>query len=449
MRKGILAVFVFLLIFNPDTIFAKEYSLTELWRLALERSETIKIAEEALFISEREKDKAKSVFLPRLSTFGNYRRYSREKYRGLFILQPEYHTSWGIRLDQSLSLGGEEIIAFNIAKENIIKSRFALDSIKEDYLLKVASAYYDVLKAEKSVEIAEANVKRLRKHRDAAEIRLKVGEVTKTALLRAEAELSGAHSELIKAKNNLRLAKTILAKTVGINEDYDVREEFETWNSFNETSVINGCQLSDLDCFKKKALSERSEIKALNIEKNIAKSEVSRAKGAYWPTLSIEGVYFRQEDHPSVSFAIRETMYAGLKLDFPLFEGGLTRAEVSEAKARLRQAELALLELRKSIDIEVENAYLELITESSILKKLKAQVTYATENYNMVSKQFEYGLANSIDVIDANTLLVTTERELADARFDYQLAILKLKRAMGVLLKTVTGQHSKLEPSNP
>jgi len=445
MKRKIL-VFLFLLILlilNPIcTIFAKEYSLLDLWRVALERSERIRIAKEDLFISQQEKNGARSVLFPHLSTFGSYTRYNREKSTNFFILQPEYTTSWGAKIDHSFSLSGKEFIALDIAKDNITKSRFDLASVKEDYLLKVASAYYDVLKAKKALEIVRANMKRLKRHRDAAEVRLKVGEVTKTTLLRAEAELSGAQSDLIEAENNLRLSKAILAKTAGIAGEYDVKEENEIADSINNL-IIDGCKLTDLKCLKEKALSERAEIKALNINRRIARNKILEAKGGYWPTFSIEGVYSRQENHPATSFAIKETMYAVLRIDFPLFEGGLTRAEVNRARAELRQAELALLDLQKSINIEVESAYLDLMTKSSILKKLEAQVAYARDNYNMVSRQFKYGLADSIDVIDANTLLVTTERELANARFDYLFAILKLKRATGTLLKMVTAELSK------
>jgi len=75
------------------------------------------------------------------------------------------------------------------------------------------------------------------------------------------------------------------------------------------------------------------------------------------------------------------------------------------------------------------------------MEKFEAQVAFAEDNYKAISKQFEHGIANSIDVMDANTLLVTAERQLADARYNYQLAILKLKRATGTLLKTVVSKQ--------
>ena len=76
------------------------------------------------------------------------------------------------------------------------------------------------------------------------------------------------------------------------------------------------------------------------------------------------------------------------------------------------------------------------MTQKGIMEKFGAQLTFAKDNYKAVSKQFEFGLASNIDVMDANTLLVTAERQLADSRYNYKLSDLRLKRATGILLKT-------------
>jgi outer membrane protein len=446
MKKEILCILSFLLIVIPKSLIAQEYSLDDLYRLALERSETIKIAEEYLFISKKEKDKANAVLLPTLSAFGSYTRYSKDKIRNTIVLQPERKEEWGLRLDQSLSLSGREFTALKIAKDGIKKSRHDLDAVKEEYLLNVASSYYDVLKSEKALEIAGANVERLTKHRNAAKTRLKVGEATKTVLLRAEAELAGAQSELIRAKNSMRLTRTVLARTVGIRGNYAIKEpHFEKDFGPREQELldilIGDCRLSTIDCLKERAFSERSDIKTASIQKQIAKHNVEYTKGSYWPDLSLEGIYFREENEPSTSFGLNERTYGVLKLNFPFFEGGLRKAEVGEAKAELRQAEHNHTDLKHSVGIEVVDSYLTLQTVSAVLTQLKAEVEYASDNYNAVTKQFKYGLADSIDIIDANTLLVTSERELANAEYDYQLAVLILKRATGILLKTVVSGH--------
>lgn len=427
---------IFFLILTSSNLWAQEYSLDDLYRIALERSERIKISEEDLFIAERGKDKALSALLPKLSAYGNYTRYTEEKLSPTgSIIQPEKSRSWGLRLDQSLSISGREITAFKISKENIEKNRYDLYAVKEDYLLNVSSSYYDVLRAKKAVEIAKANVERLTRHRDAASIRLKVGEVTKTALLRAEAELAGAQSDEIKAKNGLELAKAVLARIVGITGDYGLKESVDS-------SQYTVDSKETLESLKQRALSERAEIKAIELQKKIAEDQVRYAIGAYWPILSIEGVYSRRDDDPASAFLIEKSIYGGIKLTFPFFEGGLRIAEVREAKAKMRQVILAYEDRKKAITVEVENAFLDLMTQKGITEKFEAQVKFAKDNYMAVSRQFEYGLASSIDVMDANTLLVTAERQLSDAKYNYQLAILRLKKATGILLKTVISQDS-------
>ncbi len=422
----------------PTSILAHEYTLSELLRLALKRSEKIKIAEEDVYISRKEKERSLAVLWPTLSAFGSHTRYSEKKDEGGFMLQPDYSNSWGLRLDQSFSLGGKELIAYSIANDSIRKSIHDLDSVKEDYLMEVTIAYFDLLKAKKAVEITEVNVKRLTQHRDATKKRLEVGEVTKTALLRAEAELAGAKADLLKARNNLLLRKAMLQRTVGIEGDFEIKDEAF---SVNLESLIKDCQLIPLDCLKEKAFIERPEMMAMYVQKRIAEKEINYTKGSYWPTLSIEGVYLREENEPASTFGLDERIYGVLKLDFPFFEGGLRMAEVSQSKAKFRQVEYSLSDLRKTIAVEVEDSYLNYLTVSGILESLRAEAEYAIDNFNAVSKQFEFGLADSLDVIDANTLLVTTERELANARYDYQLSFFRLKHAVGLLFKGINGHE--------
>jgi outer membrane protein len=164
---------------------------------------------------------------------------------------------------------------------------------------------------------------------------------------------------------------------------------------------------------------------------------VKFAKGAYWPSLSVEGVYIREENEPASTFGLDERIYGVLRLDFPFFEGGLRRAEVGAARARLRQTEYGLSELRRQINVEVENSYLIFITQDAIMNRLRAEVEYAVDNFNAVTKQFRHGLADSIDVIDANTLLATSQRELANSEYFYQLAFIRLQRSIGTLLTSV------------
>ncbi len=411
----------------------KSYSLDDLYQIALMQSERIKISEEDLYIAERTREKAFSVLIPKFSAFGNYTRYSEEKMAtdSVTLLQPESTTAWGARFDQSFTLNGKEFIALRITEDNIEKSKYDLNALKEEYLFYVASAYYDVLKAAYVIDIAMANVDRLETHRNAVNVQMKIEAVTKTALYRAEAELSKAKAALIDTKNKLRLAKTILSRIVGLDNDYEIKAP-----DFYKDSLLE----NDLDSLKQEALLKRAELKSLAVAKKISEDEIKFFKSDYWPTVSLEGVYTEMDQQPESSMVNDESLSVGVLLNFTIFDGGLRNAQIKESMAKNRQAELAEKDMSKEIATEVQEAYLDLHTQTSVLKSLEDQLEFARENYNAVTKQFKYGRANSIDAMDANTLLVTSEIRLLEARYNRRLAGLKLHRARGTFLEEITSR---------
>jgi len=441
MQKKIFILIFIVLISGFSNLWAQEsdlkslpekpYSLDDLYQIALKRSEKIKISEEDLYITETTKEKALSVLVPRFSAFGNYTRYSEEKMAAdkVTLIQPESTTAWGVRFDQSFTLNGKELIALGIAEDSIKKSKYDLDAVKEAYLFNVTSAYYNVLKTATAVDIAIANVKRLEAHKNAVSVQLKIEEVTKTALYRAQAELSKSKAELIKLKNRLKLAQNILSRVVGLEGNFEIRKpEFKKYFSLD----------NDMDSVKKEALLDRAELKSLAVQIKISEDMAKYSKSAYWPTVSVEGVYQKYDQDPDSFMVNDENISVGVMLNFTIFDGGLRKAEIKESLAKKRQAELAERDLSKEIATEVEDAYLYLHTQMSVLKSLEDQLKFANDNYNAVSKQFKYGLANSIDVMDANTLLVTSETELAKSIYNKQLAGLNVERAKGTFLKTIT-----------
>jgi outer membrane protein len=412
----------------PILLFAAEYTLEDLCRIALTRSEKLRAAEETLTIAETGNDKVLSYLLPRLTATGGVTQYSEKKISSTgSVLQPENAAAWGVRVDETFSMSGRELTALGISKRNVAKSRFDLTAVREDYLLRyVAAAYYNVLMAGKNLEIADANLERLTKYRDAAEKRLRIGEVTKTALLRAEGELSGAKSDRLQARNGLELAMAVLAGNVGIEGAFSLRE----------VPPAEG-EVPDLSVFRKQAFAERADLKSLETQKMIAADQIKYAEGAFWPTVSISGVYGASDQYPASANLNRESIYGGVALNFPFFEGGLRKAELAEAKARERQAAHYYEDLKKGIEIEVKTAYLDLVTQKGILRFLNDQLLFARENFNAVARQFEFGLSNSLDVMDANTLLTSAERKAASAEYGYRLAFLRIQKAAGTLLATV------------
>lgn len=417
---------------------AQEYTLSDLYQQALKNSEKMKMAQENLHIAQYGKDKAWAVLIPRVTAFGTYNRFSEDKYSTparTVLIQPLESGNWGVRADQSFSLSVRELTALKVAGQTITKNEFDLDATKSDFVLIVASAYYDVMKAKKTLEIAAANMERLTQYRNSVEKRVMVGELTKTALLRSEAELSGARADYLRATNAFQLARFALVRITGIEDEFRLKE-----TALPEQDNIPLTNLRSV------AFDKRSDLKSYNMQAQIAEGYVSFARGAFWPSLNLFAIYNGVDQYPASASAAtqslnRETMMAGVSLTFPFFEGGLRVAEYREAKAKERQVKLAYDDFKKNVDIELQGAYLDLQTQKGALQFSEDQLTFAQDNYGAVVRLFDNGLATNLDVMDANSLLLSAERNVAESYYNYQLAYLRVKRSNGTLLQFVISSN--------
>ena len=418
-------------------VMARDYTLNAIYQQALQSSEAIEMARENVYISQMGKSKALSLLIPRLTAYGTYNWFTEDKYSsvGGILIQPEESSTWGVRADQAFSLSARELDILKMAGQTITKSEYDLDTAKSDFLLAVAASFYDVLKAQKALAIADANLERLKKYHHFVETRVKVGELTKTALLRAQGELSGAQADQLKASNGVQLTRAALIRLTGVEEDFSLTDE--------PTSSSEVCEWDSL----RQASQERSDIKSFDMQTRMAGQQVKYARGAFWPSVGLFAIYNRVDQEPMTSTFNDENIFGGVSLTFPFFEGGLRMAEYKEAVAKERQARLAFDDLKKNVDIELKSACLDLDTLKGSLKFLEDQQAFAKDNYNAVMKQFENGLATSLDVMDANTLLLTTEKNVTEALYSYQMVYLKVKKSSGTLLQFISAGDLRAAPS--
>lgn len=415
---------VFLIVLNPIPVFCQTmYSIYDLSQLAYAHSETIKIAQDDLYIAQQDKARALSVLIPRATTYG-----SMMEHKDQDISTPDT-TTLGVKLTQSFTLNGKELIAYDVTKNAIEGKEFSLETTRSQYLFQVAQTYFDILSAEKYLEIALSDVARLTTYRDAVKEKLSVGNVTKTDLYRAEAELSKSMTEKVRAENRVMKTKSALHKLVEIDDNFGLKTD--------NINRIENFQ-SSLEDIKTYALKNRTEIKEAKKNIEIAEKTIRFKKSDYWPSVSLEAGY--KETDISYDSAARnneydtEDLYFSGELVFTVFDGGLRRAEIKQAIAEQRKAKNVLVLQEKQILLDSNTSFLDHKAAKSALVNLQDELKSSQENYKAVQMQFKYGMADSIDIMDANTLLVSAERRTLDAKFIYYVSILKILYTRGDLI---------------
>jgi outer membrane protein len=242
-------------------------------------------------------------------------------------------------------------------------------------------------------------------------------------LLRARTLVSQAGISVVTAADRLKIAHQKLNLLTRLPEDVAVAAP----QSSSPPS-------ESLDRLKQIALEGRDDYASLRMSMKVAEENITIVKGAHYPQLSAVGGIQYTDSYPKT--ALDATVYyAGVRLQIPIFEGGLMRAEASEARSKFRQAEYSIELLRRQIESDVYEAYINLQTLTTVLDTSKRQYADAKENYDTVTSLFGEGLTSSLAVIDAQQALFVAERELVNATYDQQVAVLRLQKSIGLLEK--------------
>ncbi len=398
------------------------YSLYELTKLANIQSETIKIAKDDLYINRQDKARALSVLMPRATSYASIMEYKDES-----ASAPDT-TTFGAKLTQSFTLNGKELIAYDVTKKLIKGKEFSLETTRSQYLLQVSKAYYNILSAQRFLEIAQSDVKRLTTYKNSVNEKLNVGNVTKTDLYRAQAELSKSLTDQVIGENRVLQAKAALQNLVRIDDDFDLIKE--------DIPEIRDYQ-SSLDDIQTYALKNRTEIKEAKTNVEVAKQTIKFEKSDYWPTVALEAGYRNTDIEYAISSTTvnydTEERYLQGELVFTLFDGGLRKAEIRQAIAEYRKAQNALKLTEKQVILDSKVSYLDYESAKKVLLNLQDELKSAQETFNAVQMQFQYGMADSLNIMDANTLLVSAQRRILNAKYEYFISVINILYTRGDL----------------
>lgn len=285
----------------------------------------------------------------------------------------------------------------------------------------VKQAYFGVLKAKRDKAVAAEVVGQFEKHLEQAQALYSVGIKPRFDVIRAQVDVSNAKLSLIKADNALQIAWTGLNNAMGVPgaPPYDIEDIL----SFKEYPIT-------LDEALSKAYANRPDMKSLVARQRAAEQNIRFAKTGYYPVLTGSAQYgWTGVDSTS---DLQDFWNVGATVSFPIFSGFLTKHEVGQARANARVLEANGELLKQGIYLDVEQAYLTLRNVASQIPTAELAVKQAQENFDIVNGRYTAGLANPIEVTDAEVSLSNAKNAYIQALFDYHVAQATLEFAMGL-----------------
>ncbi len=379
---------------------------------------------------------AKGAFLPDL----NWRisgSYSHQKWTsfqdpvtGEFVVGEFSQDVHGYQasLDASLMLFDGFGNFFNLARSraNVSSYRNRVSQQELNAAYNVKSQYFSLLQAHATFKITQKALERTQELMKIAQTKYELGSASRSDVLKAKVSLSQAQLDMLTSENRVSKAQANLNYAIGEPVDQEIR--------------VKDVEISDVDYSLSdvSAQSLRSNPGYLSAQDDLsaAKHGLRNAQSDYLPTLSLSASKYwvgpelgEMDDWLSRNY----TTTIGGRLSFNIFDRFMTKQRNDYAKANLHSAEYGVSDWKRAVELEAREAYLNLQETLKARELSDEKFASAQEDYKLAQEKYTLGAATILDILDAEVSLRTAESDQVDSKYNYLLAVARLKTVMGII----------------
>ena len=417
------------LIFSSSFIWAEH--LMDIYELALLNDPLLKSSEATYRANKESKALGISGLLPTLqvtgtTTWNEYRleeekldEYNSNNYVGS-ISQPLFRLDKWFQFKQGKALS--EQAAANFAYQ------------QQESMIRISTSYFNVLNAIDNLNTAKAEEKAIERQKDLAKKRFEVGLAAVTELHETQAAYDLSIVSRIASEAQLDYAKESLSAIIGgatpllspLSKDYEIL-------------LPNPLER---DKWVEIGLQNNYQLKAAKLNREAAKN-TARSKGsAHLPNIDIVGRVTKNTSDQGKFGGFIPNPQAGLESDnrnyaiqvtLPLFSGGAISASRRKAYALYDKSKEEALYTERSTIKEVRSNHFNVQTQVANVKARKQALTSTTSALEATQLGYEVGTRNIVDLLDAQKRLYSSQRDYAGSRYEYIIAMLRLKASVGSL----------------
>ncbi len=363
--------------------------------------------------------------------------YSRNKNRADFTTQsafgtntthPEYDSyATNLSLRQPiLNLDGVARYRQGVAQAKA--SDAVLTTRNHELMVRVVAAYLDVLFSDDQLVLAIAQRNTLQEQKKVNERLFAKGEGTKTEVLETQARLDLAEAQVVEIRDNQAVSRNALKAIVG----HDIGQLDGLSKVFRPMPL----QPAAYEAWRDLALKNNPELQAQQHSIEVSRQEINRSKAGHAPRLDLVANYSKNSSESITTVNQDSTIRSlGFQLSLPLYSGGGVNASTRQAAANYQRAKADLDGRMDRVFNDLQRQYNVVVSSVARLDALMKAVESAEALIVATQQSIEGGVRINLDLLNARQQYYVAQRDLAQARYNYMQAYMRLRAASGTLAR--------------
>jgi outer membrane protein len=313
------------------------------------------------------------------------------------------------------------------ARKVLDVARADLATAEQDLIVRVSQAYFDVLAAQDALTTTRANKAAITEQLASAKRNFEVGTATITDTREAQARFDLATAQEIAADNDLRTKRIALNQVVG--------RANAAPKGLARPVVLPVTQPADAESWVNLSEGAHPAIQKARLGLEVAQLESDKARAGRLPTVDAVGSLGATDASGRLATApgLTKSATLGVQLSWPIYTGGAVENRLKETLSLEEKSRNDLEAARRAVALFTRQAFFGLQSGMAQVKALEAAEASSQLALEATQLGYKVGVRVNLDVLNAQTQLFSTQRDLAKARYDVVLANLRLRQASGVL----------------
>lgn len=341
--------------------------------------------------------------------------------RTFYSWGPVISASWPLYRPQNWDAIDQAKLFVTGAEANFAQAR-------QDLIVRVSQAYFDVLAAQDNLNAIAANKRAVSENLAQAKREFEVGTKTIVDTTEAQARFDQILAQEQVALGDLVVRRSALRAIIG--------RDAGDLATLRDAPTLQPPAPADIEAWAKRAEENNPNVAFAQANAQIARVETQRNRDAQKPTIDLVASASRSRNNGSTSSSLSSTNTSGsigVQLNVPIYTGGLIQSRIREALANEERSRFDLESARRNAAQGARQAYTGVDFGLSQVRALESAEKSAQSQLDATRLGYQVGLRINLEVLNANTQLFTTQRDLKKARYDFLLSGLRLKSATGSL----------------